>query len=159
MEAWQIQKELLKKEDKQLISIQNQMLFFMLVQIGFLFMIWLIFGMEAVCFSMACGIVGFLLLESVNYIEHYGLRRKILPSGRSEKVNLTHSWNSNHELGRIFLFELTRHPDHHYKSTKKYQTLNSTKESPQLPYGYPTSILLSLIPPVWFKIMNPRIPD
>ena len=158
-EAWQIQNQLLKNEGKSWASLNNRMLFYFIFQAGFLAIIWMIFGIEAVFFSVASGIVGFLLLESVNYIEHYGLRRKNLSSGRPEKVNLSHSWNSNHELGRIFLFELTRHPDHHYKSTKKYQTLNSTSESPQLPNGYPASILLSLIPPFWFKTMNPLIPD
>jgi alkane 1-monooxygenase len=100
---------------------------------------------------------GILTLESVNYIEHYGLMRKRLASGKYEPVSETHSWNSNHELGRIMLFELVRHTDHHYQSTRKYQTLRHLDQSPQLPFGYPMSILLALIPPLWFLIMNPRL--
>jgi alkane 1-monooxygenase len=73
-------------------------------------------------------------------------------------VTPAHSWNSDHELGRIFLYELTRHSDHHYKATRKYQILRHTDESPQLPFGYPASMVLAVVPPVWFAVMNPRIP-
>ena len=109
-------------------------------------------------FALGAAIVGFLLLETVNYIEHYGLLRRKLPSGRYERVKEVHSWNSNHVVGRIVLYELTRHSDHHYKSSKKYQLLDYHDISPQLPYGYPTSMVMSFLPPLWFKVMNPRIP-
>lgn len=109
-------------------------------------------------FAIAIGVVSFLFLETINYIEHYGLRRKKLSSGRYERVKEIHSWNSDHNVGRIVLYELTRHSDHHFKSGKKYQILDRFKESPQLPFGYPASILISFIPPLWFKIMNDRIP-
>jgi alkane 1-monooxygenase len=108
---------------------------------------------------VVCGGVGFLLLETVNYIEHYGLLRKKLPSGRYERVRQVHSWNSNHIVGRIVLYELTRHSDHHYKSSKKYQLLDYHESSPEMPFGYPTSMVLSLVPPLWFRIMNPRVPE
>ncbi|NNC61176.1 MAG: hypothetical protein HKO11_02485, partial [Eudoraea sp.] len=62
-------------------------------------------------------------------------------------------------MGRIILYELTRHSDHHYISSKKYQVLDCHEDSPQMPFGYPTSMVLSLIPPLWFSIMNPRIPE
>ena len=109
--------------------------------------------------ALFSGIVGFLLLETINYIEHYGLKRNILPSGRYERVSEKHSWNSNHILGRIMLYELTRHSDHHFKSQKKYQVLEYHYESPQLPFGYPASMVLSFFPPLWFAVMNKRIPD
>jgi alkane 1-monooxygenase len=106
---------------------------------------------------MAIALIGVLLLETVNYIEHYGLRRTTLASGRPEPVSPQHSWNSDHELGRIFLYELTRHSDHHYKATRKYQILRHMDESPQLPFGYPTSIVLSLLPPLWFRVMDKKL--
>jgi alkane 1-monooxygenase len=99
------------------------------------------------------------MLETVNYIEHYGLLRKKLASGRYERVREVHSWNSNHVIGRIVLYELTRHSDHHYKSSKKYQVLDYYDISPQMPFGYPTSMVLSFLPPLWFKVMNSRIPE
>lgn len=111
-----------------------------------------------VCLSLICAaLVSVLLLETINYIEHYGLFRERTSDGRYQTVNMMHSWNSNHEVGRVVLYELTRHSDHHYKAYKKYQNLNHFDESPQLPLGYPGSILLSLVPPLWFKMMNPLL--
>ncbi|HQU61007.1 MAG TPA: fatty acid desaturase, partial [Saprospiraceae bacterium] len=107
-------------------------------------------------YAVAIAVVGFLLLESVNYIEHYGLRREKLPNGLYERVSPRHSWNSDHELGRIFLYELTRHSDHHFKATRKYQVLRHFDDSPQMPAGYPAAILLSLAPPAWFRVMDKR---
>jgi len=109
-------------------------------------------------FALLTALTAFLLLETVNYIEHYGLLRLKNDSNRYERVKEIHSWNSNHVVGRIILYELTRHSDHHYKSSKKYQILECHDESPQLPFGYPTSMVLALIPPLWFYIMNKRVP-
>jgi alkane 1-monooxygenase len=99
-----------------------------------------------------------LQLETVNYIEHYGLRRKRLANGFYEITGPQHSWNSDHELGRILLYELTRHSDHHYKASRKYQVLRHFDESPQLPHGYPASMLMAMFPPLWFSMMDKRIP-
>jgi alkane 1-monooxygenase len=102
-------------------------------------------------------IIGFLLLETVNYIEHYGLVRKEIEPGVYERVMPHHSWNSNHSLGRILLYELTRHSDHHYLASRKYIILRHFDQSPQLPTGYPGMMLLSLIPPLWFRVMDKRV--
>jgi alkane 1-monooxygenase len=102
-------------------------------------------------------IVGFLMLETVNYIEHYGLQRIKVSDNRYEKVRPAHSWNSDHVVGRLMLFELSRHSDHHYQPVKKYQLLDHHEDSPQMPTGYPGMMLLSLIPPLWFYIMNRKI--
>jgi alkane 1-monooxygenase len=155
--AWRLEAERCRKISIPFFSFHNQMLIFTLCSFTYLSLIGVWFGAEILLWSLFAGIIGFLLLESVNYIEHYGLKRKEMVHGKFEPVLPCHSWNSNHEIGRIFLYELTRHADHHYKSTRKYQILRHFDESPQLPLGYPASILLSLVPPVWFKIMNPRV--
>ena len=134
------------------------MFWYAMLQVGYLTTIFLIFGTLGLIVALAAGVVGFLMLETVNYIEHYGLMRKKLPSGRYERVREVHSWNSNHVMGRIVLYELTRHSDHHYKSSKKYQILDYHDISPQMPFGYPTSMVLSFLPPLWFRLMNKRIP-
>ena len=159
VKAWKIQKKLNKINKTPFFSLKNDMLWFTIVQILYLLSIYIFFNFKVIVVAFVAGIVGFLLLETINYIEHYGLKRKKLPSGRYERVTEKHSWNSNHILGRILLYELTRHSDHHYKSTKEYQILEFHDESPQLPFGYPTSMVLSFIPPLWFSIMNKRIPD
>ena len=156
--AWRIQKNLLKREGDPFYSIKNDMLWYVVLQLFYAVGIWIFLGPEGLMYAAGAGIVGFLLLETVNYIEHYGLLRDKLASGRYERVKEIHSWNSNHVMGRIVLYELTRHSDHHYKSSRKYQILNYHDTSPQMPFGYPTSMVLSLLPPLWFNIMNPRIP-
>ena len=155
--AWKIQLRLLRVSKKSFLSIKNDMIFYTLFQILFLLFIYYNFGLYLTILSLVMSVVSFLFLETINYVEHYGLLRKKELSGRYERVKPHHSWNSNHTIGRIVLYELTRHSDHHFKSSKKYQVLESLEDCPHLPYGYPTSILLSLIPPVWFRIMNPLV--
>lgn len=104
-------------------------------------------------------VFGFLLLETVNYIEHYGLQRKKESDLRYETTTPIHSWNSNHPLGRFMLFELTRHSDHHASPHKKYPILLNHDHAPQMPAGYPAMMVLTLLPFLWFKVMNHRIPN
>ncbi|MDA7706818.1 alkane 1-monooxygenase [Flavobacteriaceae bacterium] len=157
-DAWIRQIKLLKTEKRPFLSVKNDMLWYHLIQPTYIFGVFYFFSINAMLFAIAIGVVSFLFLESINYIEHYGLRRFKTSSGRYERVQPHHSWNSNFNIGRIVLYELTRHSDHHFKSSKKYQLLNSYDQSPTLPFGYPASILLSLVPPLWFKIMNPLVP-
>ena len=131
-------------------------LFFELILTG---IITFTFGLEGTLYFICSATIGFILLECVNYLEHYGLERKKNPSGRYEKITPKHSWNSNHLIGRGVLFNLSRHSDHHYKSSKKYQILDYHDISPQVPFGYPTSMVMSFFPPLWFKVMNQHIPE
>ncbi|WP_353777128.1 fatty acid desaturase [Winogradskyella sp. 3972H.M.0a.05] len=156
--AWKIQKRLLENYKLPFLSRYNDMLWYIIFQTGYLAIIFTVFGLNGLLFAFAAGVVGFLLLETVNYIEHYGLLRLKTEKGRYERVREIHSWNSNHVIGRIVLYELTRHSDHHYKSSKKYQILDCHEDSPQMPFGYPTSMVMSLVPPLWFSVMNKRIP-
>jgi len=156
--AWIIQMKLLKNNNFGFFSTKNDMFWYTLFQSTYLIIIFFLLGKIALIFALLSALTGFLLLETVNYIEHYGLLRLKKESGRYERVKEVHSWNSNHIVGRLVLYELTRHSDHHFKSTKKYQVLECHDESPQLPFGYPTSMVLALIPPLWFYIMNKRVP-
>ncbi len=155
--AWALERERLAKSDQPTTYWDNDMLRYSLCQTIWLVAILFFLGWHAFFGAIGMATISFLLLETVNYIEHYGLRRKILASGRPEPVSPRHSWNSDHELGRIFLYELTRHSDHHFKSTRKYQILRHIDESPQLPFGYPASIMLALLPPLWFQLMDKRV--
>lgn len=156
--SWHIQKKLLISSSASFYSVKNDMFWYTLFQMAYLLLIYFIFGYTGFLFALFSAVTGFILLETVNYIEHYGLLRSKTSSGRYERVKENHSWNSNHVIGRIILYELTRHSDHHYKTSKKYQVLDCHEDSPQMPYGYPTSMVLALIPPVWFRLMNKRVP-
>ncbi|NNC94216.1 MAG: alkane 1-monooxygenase [Chitinophagales bacterium] len=155
--AWKHEAKRLKKKNASVVSLKNEMIRFLIIQITYLALIFGFFGLTGLAISLGCAFTGVLLLESINYIEHYGLRRQVLPNGSYERVNPTHSWNANYELGRIMLYELTRHSDHHYIASKKYQLLDHHYESPELPLGYPAAMLLAMVPPLWFNVMDQRI--
>ncbi|MFN0213691.1 MAG: alkane 1-monooxygenase [Saprospiraceae bacterium] len=157
LSAWALERERLSKLKQQPWSWANLMLRYTFFQAAWLAIIWNLWGLQSLLGALMVAAIGVLLLETVNYIEHYGLRRKTLPTGLPEPVSPRHSWNSNHELGRIFLYELTRHSDHHFKSTRKYQILRHLDESPQLPFGYPTGIMVALLPPLWFRLMDKKV--
>ena len=155
--AWEIENQRLRSRKLPAFSLKNEMLVFHLIQGLFLVSIFAIFGWRAGGAFMGAAVIGILLLETVNYIEHYGLSRKKLASGKYERTQVHHSWNSNHILGRLMLFELSRHSDHHYMASRKYQILRHHDESPNMPTGYPGMMVLALFPPLWFLVMHRRI--
>ncbi len=157
LSAWSLEKQRLEKRGRRWWSPRNQMLRFQLLQLATVAAVWGFFGPRALLAFLASAVVGFLLLETVNYIEHYGLRRARGGDGRWERVEAAHSWNSDHQLGRVLLFELTRHSDHHLHANRKYQVLRHLDDGPQMPAGYPAMMTLALVPPLWFRVMNPRI--
>ncbi len=154
--AWKLENFRLGKLGRHWLSWKNEMIWYQIIQLGLLISIGLIFNWRTMLLYWCSAIVGFLLLETVNYIEHYGLKRH--KKGNSfEKVLPVHSWNSNHPIGRGVLFELSRHSDHHFRANRKYQILRSHEAAPQMPTGYPGMMVLSLFPPLWFRVMNPRV--
>jgi len=159
LSAWALEEKRLNAEHLPVLSLKNQMVRFTVLQIGFITLIASYFSLQVIFCFMGAALLGGLLLETVNYIEHYGLTRKTTLSGRAERVQPHHSWNSNHPIGRMFLFELSRHSDHHFLATRPYQILRSFEDAPQMPTGYPGMMIIAFIPPLWFKIMNPRIPE
>ena len=106
---------------------------------------------------MASSVVGFLLLEVVNYVEHYGLVREKLPNGKYERVSPRHSWTSDHPISRALLFELPRHADHHAYPARPYGTLRHFSDAHQLPTGYSGMVLLALVPPLFFQVMDNQL--
>ncbi|MCX6331010.1 MAG: alkane 1-monooxygenase [Bacteroidetes bacterium] len=155
--AWEISNEALLKKEKSWWSLENEMLLFQIIQLLFVGCIFYFFGGTIACLFILAALLGGLLLETVNYIEHYGLSRQQTGDEQYERVQPHHSWNSNHIIGRLMLFELSRHSDHHYLASRKYQILRSFDDAPQMPTGYPGMILLSLFPPLWFKVMHQQI--
>jgi alkane 1-monooxygenase len=116
------------------------------------------FGPMGMVFFFAQALVAIISLEIINYVEHYGLHRKTEANGRAEKVTPMHSWNSSYFLTNAFLFQLQRHSDHHANAARRYQTLEHHHAAPQLPGGYGAMIMLALIPPLWRRVIDPRIP-
>ncbi len=155
--AWGIEAERLRAKGVAPFGVQNEMIRFLLIEALLVISIGFFFGAHTLLCYFAAATIGILLLETVNYIEHYGLGRKLNERGNYGRVQHAHSWNSDHLIGRLMLFELTRHSDHHYKASKKYQVLQSIEEGPQLPTGYPGMMILSLVPPLWFRVVDPIV--
>ncbi|WP_405485467.1 alkane 1-monooxygenase [Nocardia sp. NBC_00511] len=116
-----------------------------------------VFGLAVLPYLLLQAVIGAALLETVNYVEHYGLLRSRRPNGAWARCSPRDSWNSDRLVTNIFLFHLQRHSDHHANPGRRYQTLRSTQESPQLPAGYATMILLAGIPPLWRYVMDDRL--
>jgi alkane 1-monooxygenase len=156
LSAWKIAGDEQRKNGNPVWHFNNQMIQFLCLQLLLVVAVFTYFGSLALLCFLAAAALGILLLETVNYIEHYGLERKKTENGY-ERAMPEHSWNSSHILGRLMLFELSRHSDHHYMASRKYQVLRHHDNAPQMPTGYPGMLLLSLIPPIWFGIMHKRI--
>jgi alkane 1-monooxygenase len=123
-----------------------------------------LFGVLAVAFGpvvlpylLIQAVIGFTLLEVVNYLEHYGLLRQRRDDGRYERCAPRHSWNSNSVASNVLLYHLQRHSDHHANPMRRYQALRHFDEAPQLPTGYAGMIVLAYIPPLWRHVMDRRL--
>lgn len=116
------------------------------------------FGPLAIAFFIGQSAMAVTLLEGVNYIEHYGLQRQRLPDGKYERTSERHAWDSYEWLTNCFLVHLQRHADHHLEPSRPYAALQPREGSPKLPTGYAGMLPLALLPPLWFAVMNPRVP-
>ena len=114
-------------------------------------------GWAAIPFLLVHNFYSWQQLTLANYIEHYGLKREKTPDGRYEPCAPKHSWNTNHIFSNLLLFHLQRHSDHHANPMRPYQALRDFEELPRLPSGYPGCFLLAFVPPLWFRVMNPKV--
>ncbi len=155
--AWQIESKRLKRSGKSQWGTHNAMLWYAVLPQLLALMLGFVFGPRAVMFFYLQSLIAVLLLEVINYVEHYGLSRRRLEDGSYEKVTPKHSWNATPLISGLFLFQLQRHADHHANPLRPYQTLRHMPDSPQLPAGYATMVPIALLPPLWRRIMNPRV--
>lgn len=162
--AWELETTRLAKNGLSPWSLKNQMIWFQVLPVAFAGLAFVVFSMiqnrlvwEVPVFFFGQSILAFTLLEAVNYLEHYGMERKMLANGFYEKVTPLHSWNGSQSVSNFLLFQLQRHSDHHAFAFKPYQVLNHYDESPQLPAGYSAMILVAFFPLLWFAVMNPRL--
>ena len=155
--SWKIVAKERQRKKLNVISFGNEMVQLQLVQVLLIVGIVCFQGWWVALNVCVAGTIGIILLETVDYIEHYGLSRKKISEHRFEDVHPIHSWNADFVLGRLVLFELTRHSDHHTTPSKHYQLLDSKEEASTLPAGYPAMMLLAMLPPAWFAVMNKRI--
>ena len=156
--AWEIEKDRLERKGQSVWSRDNENLqaWAMTVALFGGLTVWL--GWVVLPVLLVQAFVGAALLEVVNYIEHYGLKRQLNEkTGRYERCTPAHSWNSNNVVTNLFLYQLQRHADHHANPTRRYQSLRHFDESPQLPSGYASMIVLAYFPPLWFHQIDPLV--
>jgi alkane 1-monooxygenase len=155
--AWEFEAGRMKKQNLPVWSMRNPMVVGLLAQTAVTVFIAAVFGGMGIFYLLAQSFIAISLVESANYVVHYGLLRKEIAPGKYEPVRPWHSWNSSNWLSNHFLFNIQRHSDHHYKAGRRYQLLRHYDDVPQLPNGYAGMIVLALIPPLWRKIMDPRV--
>lgn len=156
--AWHIEAVRADRDRRSRWSLENRMVRYALTSALLYAMILNVFGPTATLLFAAQGVVGVVMLEAINYVEHYGLVRLERRPGEYERVSAKHSWDSNHRVSNWLLINLARHSDHHLLASKRYQALESVEASPQLPWGYGTMLLVAMVPPLWRRVMDPRLP-
>jgi alkane 1-monooxygenase len=124
-------------------------------QLAFYGVVTALFGLNGAMFLLASSFVAVLVIETANYVEHYGLTRRELSPGRYETVTPDHSWDSHHVLTNTSLFNLGLHSDHHSRPLAGYSSLTARGDTNVLPYGFSVMLIIAWIPPLWFKVMNP----
>ena len=155
--AWRLEKKRFARRDANPWTIKNDIINAYAMTLALWAGLVIAFGWQVLPYLLVAAAVGVWELESVNYLEHYGMKRARLESGRYERVNPSHSWNSNNIGTNVLLYHLQRHSDHHANPTRRYQALRDFPEAPVLPTGYAGMIVLTWVPAVWRRVMDRRV--
>ena len=157
--AFGAEKTVLRRKGKEWYDPANPFWRYWALQLAFLALAFAIGGIAGIALFLFQSIIAIWQLELVNYIEHYGLTRKHLGKGKYEYVQPRHSWNASHKVSNWLLINLQRHSDHHFKADRRFPLLQSydETEAPQLPHGYPLMTMLAMVPPLWRRVMNPKV--
>ncbi|MGZ8255875.1 MAG: alkane 1-monooxygenase [Burkholderiaceae bacterium] len=155
--AWKLERMRLERSGRSAWHPSNWVLTGSLLSVALLAAAWALAGPKGALFFVLQSVWAFVLLEIINYVEHYGLQRQRV-DGRYEPVGEQHSWNADFIVSNWVLFNLQLHSDHHAHMNKPFEQLETVPDAPQLPAGYPAMVLLALLPPLWFAVMDPRIP-
>jgi alkane 1-monooxygenase len=157
--AWGLERARLGRSGRSALSPHNDILQAWAMTVVLFAALTAVFGPVVLPFLLGQAVIGFCLLEVVNYLEHYGLLRGRREDGRYERCLPEHSWNSNNVASNVLLYHLQRHSDHHANPTRRYQALRHVDAAPQLPTGYAGMILLASVPPLWRRVMDRRLLD
>jgi alkane 1-monooxygenase len=155
--SWELERERLGRGGSRPWTVRNDILNAWAMSVVLFAVLTALFGLVVLPYLLLQAIVGFSLLEVVNYLEHYGLLRQKREDGRYERCAPRHSWNSNNVASNVLLYHLQRHSDHHANPMRRYQALRHFEEAPQLPTGYAGMIVLAYFPPLWRRVMDHRI--
>jgi alkane 1-monooxygenase len=157
--AWLIVRRRMEPRRRPIWSAVNPFWRYAAQYAAFLGLAYALAGWIGVAVFAGQALVALTLLEIINYVEHYGLRRQMLDNGRYERTQPHHSWNASHQVTNWLLINLQRHSDHLLHPSRRYPLLQDYPEgeAPQLPFGYPLMLMIAPVPPLWFRLMNPRV--
>jgi alkane 1-monooxygenase len=155
--GWELERERLAGLGRSAFDIRNENLQAWGLSVLFWGGLLLALGPAVLPFMVVQAVFAYSLLSAANYVEHYGLLRARRPDGRYERTAPRHSWNSNHVVSNLLIYQLQRHSDHHAWPARRYQSLRHFDEAPQLPTGYFGMFILALVPPLWRRVMDPRV--
>jgi alkane 1-monooxygenase len=155
--AWELERVRLTRLESSMWTPRNDILSAWAMTVVLFGVLVAVFGVVVLPYLVIQAVLGFSLLEVVNYLEHYGLLRQRREDGRYERTQPEHSWNSNNTASNVLLYHLQRHSDHHANPVRRYQALRHVEQAPQLPTGYAGMILTAVIPPLWRRIMDHRV--
>ncbi|ADB54140.1 alkane 1-monooxygenase [Conexibacter woesei] len=155
--SWELEVVRLDRLGARHVSFKNDIINAWLMTVALFAVLTAVFGWVVLPYLLLQAVLGFSLLEVVNYLEHYGLLRQRREDGRYERTRPEHSWNSNNVASNVLLYHLQRHSDHHANPMRRYQALRHVDEAPQLPTGYAGMIVLAAFPPVWRRVMDRRL--
>ena len=155
--AWRLERTRLERMGRSPWTVRNDILSAWAMTALLFAALTVAFGPVVLPYLLGQAVLGFSLLEVVNYLEHYGLLRQRREDGRYERTRPEHSWNSNNVASNVLLYHLQRHSDHHANPVRRYQALRHVDEAPQLPTGYAGMIVLAAVPPLWRRVMDPRL--
>lgn len=161
MSAWAAEKALLARRDLPALHPRNPHFRYWILQLCMLILAVLLGGTAGFFLFIWQAFIAVWQLELTNYVEHYGLTRRHLGDGKYEHVQPHHSWNAAQMATNWLLINLQRHSDHHYKPDRRFPLLQNYSEddAPQLPYGYPVMTFAAMVPPLWRRVMNPRVKE
>ncbi len=157
--AWKIETRRLSRRISKNKLIHNRIIYFLALQFCLMLCVFLMLNLSALLFFIIQNAVSILLLHVINYLQHYGLIRQKNSTGSYEKMNEHHAWRTGRKNTSLNLFQLENHADHHMHPHKSFEKLERKENSPEHPAGYSFMVLLALVPPLWFRMMNKRIPS
>ena len=157
LRAWRLEADRLQRQNKSVWHFENEILQALCLTTLVYGTLIGLYGFDMVLVLIPVAIWGAFQLTSANYVEHYGIQRLKTANGNYENCQPHHSWNSNHLVSNLVLFQLQRHSDHHAHPGRSYQSLRDFPELPRLPSGYFGMFFLAYLPPLWFRVMDPLL--
>ena len=155
-EAWSFEVRRSRRAGNPPFGFGNRVVAYLVIELSFLLTVALV-SLRAFVFLIFVAIIAVALLETFNYVAHYGLMRRMTANGRPERLAPRHSWNSIRRMNNAALFNMGRHSDHHRRTTRPYERLEALAGAAELPSGYAAALLTALFPPLWRRVMDPRV--